>query len=78
MVQALDANKAVNKEQQEKQLVLELHRQLNDKNFKTSGYVPFTGNSKPLRHKGVNVNGEQMLNGRCESMECVLRRMCSP
>ena len=69
-MQALDANKAVNKEQEEELLVQELHRQLNDKNFKTAGYLPFTGNSKPLRHKGVNVdawgNGEQMLKGRCD------------
>lgn len=64
VVQALNDNKALNKEQEQKLLVQELHRQLRDKNFKTSGYMPFTGNVQALRHKGVNVNGEQMLDGR--------------
>ena len=60
VVRALDANKAVSKKQEEALLVQELHRQLNDKNFKPSGYLPLDGNSKRLRHMGINVNGQQL------------------
>lgn len=60
VVEALDANKAVNKKQKEALLVEELHRQLNDKNFKASGYLPLDGNARRLRRRGVNVNGQQL------------------
>jgi hypothetical protein len=49
MVQALDADSPLSKAQKENMLVQELHRMQNDKNFRTSGYVPFLGNSRALQ-----------------------------
>ena len=60
VVLALDGNKPLNLKQQQDMLVNHLNFNLKDKNFKTSGYLPFSGNSHALQGKGINVNGQQL------------------
>jgi len=61
VIEDLNADTALSHKQQHNMLVQLLHRQLTDKNFKTSGYVPFMGNSQALQAKGINVNSQQLL-----------------